>query len=475
MFRSLRSRLLLSHILPSLIITPLMGIALIYILESQLLLPDISKELIGQANLLAETTRGQEQIWSSPESAQALLDRVSTGLTARAMFIAKDGKLIASSDPADQDRLNQVLVVPGLEQASLGQTYANTRFSQRMDSEVIDVFVPVLSAGQSVSGIVRLSHRYSTVVEEIIRARNWILGVMLLALLAGIFLGLWIAVSISRPLSKVTQTINDLTHSRQRRSLAVNGPSEIQQVLLAVNYWMQSVDNLESNRRRLLANLVHELGRPIGALYAAIQALQRGAKNDPNLMDELLTGMVSETDGLRRLIDDLAELHDQDIGSLELALQDLPLSDWLPRGIAPWKSAAEQSRLEWQEVIPQDLPQIQADPLRLNQIIGNLLANAIKYTPAGGKITITAWVEEPRVKIRVSDTGLGIGPDEQDKIFLPFYRGSPAGKFQQGMGLGLSIAQNLAAAHGGWIELDSLPGRGSDFTLNLPLTGVPSS
>jgi signal transduction histidine kinase len=109
------------------------------------------------------------------------------------------------------------------------------------------------------------------------------------------------------------------------------------------------------------------------------------------------------------------------------------------------------------------------DPVRLSQVVGNLLSNAIKYTPPKGTVSLSAGAGEQEVWIRVSDTGRGITPEEQERSFAPFYRSQPGRHFSQGMGLGLSIAYTLVAAHGGELEVDSTPGLGSHFTIRLPL------
>jgi signal transduction histidine kinase len=105
----------------------------------------------------------------------------------------------------------------------------------------------------------------------------------------------------------------------------------------------------------------------------------------------------------------------------------------------------------------------------LAQVIGNLLSNAVKYTPEGSRVSVTAGRQGDDVWIQVSDTGIGIAPEEQAHIFTPFYRGSANARFDDGMGLGLSIAQDLVAAHGGRLTVMSQPGAGSQFTIWLPV------
>ena len=108
------------------------------------------------------------------------------------------------------------------------------------------------------------------------------------------------------------------------------------------------------------------------------------------------------------------------------------------------------------------------------QAVGNLVSNAIKYTPPQGSVTVSAGSQEGEVWLRVSDTGPGIAAEEQARIFAPFYRGPVSGRFPQGMGLGLSIARDLVTAHGGRLTVESAPGAGSQFTIWLPVQTPPN-
>ncbi len=146
----------------------------------------------------------------------------------------------------------------------------------------------------------------------------------------------------------------------------------------------------------------------------------------------------------------------------------MALSPWLMQELAPWREAAQHKGLRWQVNVPSALPELTLDADRIGQALGNVISNAIKYTPANGEIAIDAGEEKAEVWIRVRDTGVGIPPEEQARIFEPFYRGTTGRRFPQGMGLGLSIARDLLVAHGGRIEVENTPGAGSTFTLWLP-------
>jgi two-component system sensor histidine kinase BaeS len=275
-------------------------------------------------------------------------------------------------------------------------------------------------------------------------------------------------------LQNVTQAIYGLAHSGKSDPLAEQGPAELRDLTRSVNVLVARLSSLEMARRQLLANLVHELGRPLGALRSAIQALSGGAGKDPQLLADLTRGMDEEAARMQHILEDLAQLHYQVVGSLELARQPINLGDWLPGVLISWEQAAREKHLDWQTNLPQDLPSIYADPVRLAQVVGNLVSNAIRYTPSGGSVFVAAGAEDRQVWVRVEDSGPGIKEEERERIFTPFYRGDQGRRLKEGMGLGLSIARDLAQAHGGRIEVESKPGSGSRFILWLPSGAQPA-
>jgi signal transduction histidine kinase len=480
MFRSLRSRLVLSHALPLLVIIPIIGVALTNLIETRVLLPSLSRALMTNAVLLANVAGDEAELWVNPAYAEYYLTHLRHDISARVEFISPAGQLLASSDPEEARLIGIVLDFAGVAQARAGQVASYTYYNISSPSEVIDVFVPVLNQSQQLIGILRMSYTYNTLYAEFTRSRYVIVGILAGGLLVGIILGWSLAVNLSKPIRQVTQAINELAHGNRQVQVEERGPEEIQLLAESFNFLNERLTSLEKARRQLLANLVHELGRPLGALRSAIQALAGGADRDPQLLADLTAGMDDQTARLQHLLDDLAHLHDQVLGTLELESQPIALSEWLPKVIRPWQEAAQDKHLTWQTDIPMDLPEISADPVRLASAVENLVSNAIKYTHAGGMVSISAGVEGEEILIRVKDNGSGIALEEQQKVFEPFYRGNQGRRFKQGMGLGLSIARDLVAAHGGRISLESETGKGSQFIIHLPLvrtepTNTPSN
>lgn len=470
--RSLRSRLIISHVLPLLVIVPVVGIALIYVLETQVVLENLSRELQGQAALVAELAVNQSEIWVNESAAEAFVARTSEQLPARVMLLDTEGRMLASSDPADAEQQGQILNLPEYPDVLMKEVSVHVDYSQQSHAEVADVLVPVVGSDQKVVGVVRLTHRLATVYDRFLRLRYLILGILAAGLVLGAGVGLTLAFSLEQPVRRVTQAVYQLAAGNEQITLPEQGPEELRVLARAFNTLTERLHSLETARRQLLANLVHELGRPLGALRSATQALLAGADKDESLRRELLAGMDAHTAELQQLLNDLTRLHDRVIGDLELDRRPTELYTWLPGVLAPWKEAAHGKDLHWETSLPDALPTVIVDPERLGQALGNLVSNAIKYTPAGGTVSVGAGTDDSDVWIRVSDTGPGIPVEEQERIFAPFHRVRAGRRFPEGMGLGLSIARDLVVAHGGRVEVDSTPGEGSQFTMHIPANGT---
>lgn len=463
MFRSLRTRLIFSHILPALLIIPLMGAAMVYVLETRLLLPTVYSNLAKEAKLMAAITRNQPVFWQSSEAAQALVDGAGPYLNGRFSLVTLDGHTLASSDSTQAGTGLPLVDLPDISGVHQGEVV------ELRNGPLAEAIAPVYDLSGREIGVVRMTTQVVTVYEEIYQLRYLLGFVLLLAVLAGLGLGSYLALNLNRPIQRVTRSIQELAQGDWRAHVEERGPEEMRVLAREVNVLVDKLHSLEQARRQLLANLVHELGRPLGAIRSAIVALLHGANKDSQLSNDLLTGLDEETIRLQHLLEDLAGLHDQVLGKLELNRSPVQLNDWLVSTLSPWEAAARQKGLTWETNIAPDLPVARMDPDRMAQAIGNILSNAIKFTPAAGKVYISIHSADSQLVIQVEDNGPGIPSSEQEKIFQPFIRGSQGRRIVEGMGLGLSIAREIIAAHGGEIKLESTPGAGSRFILQLPV------
>lgn len=482
---NLRNRLVLSHVLLVLFITLLLGITLIYVLETQVISVDLSVQLIRRANLLIEFAADNPAIWSDPSQAQAFINRFRERTQAQLMLLNADGEILASSDPTDKSMLGRPLSNPDITTVLNGQQIIYVAYNQERLKDIVeilsgysyepledivDVLVPVFGEDGRVVGVIRLTHQLESAHESFERPRSLILEILTVGLVLGIIAGLILAITMEKPIARLNRAINQLSSDEQLSPLPEQGPPEIRVLTRTFNVLVERLRILREARQQLLDNLVHELRRPMAALRSANYALLDGAADDVLLRDELLQGIDLELRTLQRLIDDLSRVQEQGLGSLELSLETTSLTEWIPAMLGPWREKAQRKGLRWEAKIPTDLPSISIDPNRLDQALGNLLSNAVKYTPSGGTISVAAGYTDKAVWIQVIDTGIGIDPEELPLVFKPFFRGRTKSHFVQGMGLGLSIARDLILAHGGRLDVDTNLESGTGFTIWLPLT-----
>lgn len=459
---TLRGRLVLSHILPLLLVIPLVGLGMIYLLETQVLLKNLSDELNDEAHLIAQAINQNPAIWIDDEVAQTFASQANHYIEGRVILLKTSGDILAQSGEGgleiDQDLIQKAL------QGEESVVIAYGLFTQSAE-----VLLPVRDINQQLVGVVGVSRKLEGLASQFFRLRWWVLGILGLELILGCIIGYLLANRLSTPISTVASSMMDIANGETIDPVPESGPQEIRQLSTSVNVLNERLRLLEETRRRSLANIVHELGRPLGAIKASISALRGGASEDSQTRRELLQGMEGEIERMEPLLDDMALLHGQVMGSIELSRQRIALGDWLPPVLLPWRAMARKKGLGWQVTIPNNLPVIKIDPDRMAQAVGNLLSNAIKYTPEGGQVSVTAGSKGGEVWIRVEDTGPGIIPEERERVFEPFYRSEKNRRFPQGLGIGLTIARELVHAHGGRLELDSTPGEGSQFSIFLPI------
>jgi len=228
------------------------------------------------------------------------------------------------------------------------------------------------------------------------------------------------------------------------------------------------VRHLETVRRDFISNISHELRTPLASLKALTETLQESALDDPPVARRFLISMETEVDALSLMVQELVELSRIESGKVPLQLKTVLPGELLSEAAERLRLQAERSGLRLHIDCPPDLPPVFADPPRMEQVIVNLLHNAIKFTPSGGEIRLSAQQVDNSVIFSVQDTGVGISPADLPRIFERFYKADRA-RSGGGTGLGLAISRHLVEAHSGKIWAESVEGVGSTFYFSLPL------
>jgi two-component system phosphate regulon sensor histidine kinase PhoR len=231
---------------------------------------------------------------------------------------------------------------------------------------------------------------------------------------------------------------------------------------------------LETVRTEFAANVSHELRTPLTAIRGYLETLVGGALEEPEHARRFLEIVFRHTERLGRLLDDLTDLSDIELGRVRLSLGPLVVADVVDSVLAIMRQRAETRGVTLASTLPSDLPEVVADHDRLEQILINLVDNAVKYTEPGGRVTVAARpLETAFVEVAVADTGVGIAPADLPRITERFYRVDKARSRELGgTGLGLAIVKHLVIAHGGELAIESEPGRGTTVRFGLPVWRV---
>ncbi|HEX4897169.1 MAG TPA: HAMP domain-containing sensor histidine kinase [Candidatus Limnocylindrales bacterium] len=274
-----------------------------------------------------------------------------------------------------------------------------------------------------------------------------------------------------RGIRRIAEPLDDLVEAARRVEagrfdarvrVPRRGPRGLRELTRTFNTMASRLEADERRRRDLLADVGHELRTPLAVIRGNLEAIVDGV----HPADEAhLAGLIEETRVMERLVEDLRTLSLAEAGTLQLHREPTDLDVLLGEVHAGYQAEAGRTGVGLELLTPDDLPILEVDPVRIREVLANLVGNAFRYTPAGGTITLTgASAPGGGVVFTVADTGAGIEPELLPHVFDRFTKGRDS----RGSGLGLAIARDLVAAHGGTIDVRSVPGTGTTFEVRLP-------
>lgn len=332
--------------------------------------------------------------------------------------------------------------------------------------------LPIMVNGETV-GYLRLRLERSSILRATVQhaVLNVILQTLVIVVIIGGAFGIGAGIIASRwltaPLMQLAETATAIRQGQRHRRAVPAGSDEVRELAHAFNTMIDAQQAGEKQRQQLVADIAHELRTPLsvlqGNLYATLEGLVQADS-------ATVARLYDQTRLLSRLVNDLHELSQAEARTLRLDRQAIDVGAALADICDSFQPVAESKAVHLVLDVPPALPALHADSGRLQQVMHNLLANALRYTPAGGQIAVGAKAMNGSVEIRVADTGSGIAPEHLPHIFERFYRADPSrDRASGGSGLGLAIARAIVEAHGGTIRASSGgPGAGSEITICWP-------
>ncbi len=290
----------------------------------------------------------------------------------------------------------------------------------------------------------------------------------LITAVIAMLLGVWLSRRITAPVINLTEATQAIVQSGETQLLPVISSDELGQMSASFNKMMTSLKTQRELRKRLIDDVAHELNTPLSVIRLEAKGMLDGIKPPEDAADQIM----GEVDLLSNLVYDLNWLAETDSGFLRLEMDSYNLSQFLTTEIERWQIVAQASEIDLElQSIPSEIPLIQMDKTRISQALGNLIENALRHTPARGKVAIHCNYDQENVIVSVCDTGVGIESEDLSFVFERFYRTDLSRqRISGGRGLGLSIVKQIAEAHQGRVWVESEPGKGSCFSFSLPIS-----
>lgn len=465
MWSNLRSRLTISHLLPLLVMVPLLSLLLLYLLEVRFELDEATAELAGQGELISRLYEAELAALEDPEQARSIVARLQVQIPGLFYLVDGNGNILVR--PGFATASTQVPLRPPdpelLQKALAGEIARQVR-----GGSAVEVAVPVHNEHQEVVAAVHLSQQLTQVTNSLTILRWTVWGTVSAGLLVAVLLSFALSRSLNQPLERLTNATRAVDFDTAPSPVPEEGPAEVQTLARTFNEMSHRLYELEQGRKRLLSAVVHELGRPLGAIKAAAQVLSKDGENG-EIVVELSSGIDDQVDQLRHLLDDLALLARNDMQNLALDLAPIDVGALALEECRRHEPRINERAIELVTQIERDAMHQAVDAMRLSQIIGNLLDNAFKYTPNDGQIRVSVRSDASVVELTVEDSGPGIDPSELERIFDFLYRSPRQDRVREGMGIGLALSRRLAEAQGGSLTAhNSAEGGGARFVLTLP-------
>jgi len=334
------------------------------------------------------------------------------------------------------------------------------------DTRLRMLSVPLLLEDGEMAGVIQVGASLWEVDAALQRLLTILVVGSLLALVVSALLGMWLARTALHPIDQIARAALRITRAEDLQGRLPTTPAqdEIGRLVDTLNEMFGRLEHLFETQKRLVADVSHELRTPLTTIRGNVDLLRRGAAEDEEAREDALKAIEAESTRMSRMVSDLLLLARADAGG-QLERQPVEIDTLLLEVYRQAQLISDDVEVRLEH---EDQAVVLGDADRLKQALLNLVDNAIKYTPPGGKVHLSLYHDQDWVQIEVRDTGVGISPEDLPHIFERFYRADKCRGGRGGTGLGLSIADWVARAHAGQITVESKVGEGSTFTLWLP-------
>ena len=428
-------------------------------------------EFVGELRMAAGREDAVERM---DEMLNAFLGELGIDRTTRKFYILDGitGEVLKSSNP---DENMHVEMTSNILTALLGED----SFRVSSGADYMDAAVPIISHDGETGFIVYIIDNKQTVQSLNAEIFTIILRAVLIGFVIAVVISLIISKTLISPIQGMTKAAEAMADGDFTSKIPVESADEIgvlaktfNSMATQIETMLEELKRVESLRREFVANVSHELRTPLTNIRSYAETISEDKDIPPEMEDEFLRIIINQSDRMTKIVQDLLELSRYDSGASTLTIEEFSIEQAVRDVYAAIALEARKRshvlnlELEWK------LPSIKGDRSKIEQVLMNIIANALKYTPDGGTIAIYSGRTGDDVWVKIEDTGVGIPPEDLSRVFDRFYRVDKARSRESGgTGLGLSIAKEIIGRHGGNISVESTPGVGTSVTVKLPIEG----
>ncbi|HEY2988799.1 MAG TPA: ATP-binding protein [Candidatus Binatia bacterium] len=391
---------------------------------------------------------------------QRLLDQAIPVADARARILLKN--------VGEGYQRYQELVAEEIDLLKARKAYAEERYQREKETAVNETLGDLEKL--KVRGQQRSEGKLTGLAAAGADAHQIAMVIAAVSLVLVLAISLLITRSVTRPLSALKERTGQIARGEFEGNLEFSSPPEIAELASAFNIMCDRLKDLDNMKSEFFATMSHELRTPLTSIKEGIGLLLEGVGGTvTDKQRRLLRILAEESDRLIRLVNSLLDLSKMEAGMMTYSLEPASLASVIHRAVTEIGPLAEAKRIKIEAKVAKQMPLVKMDPDRILQALRNLVGNAVKFTPDGGRVTLSAEQKNGNVQVTVTDTGPGISPDDLPMIFDKYRQGNSKSSYMlRGTGLGLSIVRHIITSHGGHVWVESEAGQGSSFIFVLP-------
>ncbi|MBN2878887.1 MAG: HAMP domain-containing histidine kinase [Clostridia bacterium] len=465
MFRSVYSRMLITYIMIAAFILLLQSVILVQ-LYKQSYSQMTADSTVEQAEQIAKIIASQH--YSQPYSAPLVLSTLEAYETSSTnLWLVDENGIVFQANSEDKLHMNKKDLAESLEKVFNGETVVINREATSVASGLkMTVAVPVVFEDDSIRYAIYMYRAIdSTQGLDYMFYRHLLISTFITILVSGLLV-LISSKHITLPIKQLNKMCIDISNGNFETHIHTSGHDEIEQLATSFNTMAQNLKRHETLRSSFVANVSHELRSPITSIHGFAKGLLDGTIDEKD-RDKYAKVIVDESMRLKKLINELLDLSQIESGEFPLHLSQFDINEHIRRVLIRYIDRIEEKNIELKVSLSDDFCMVFADIDRIDQVIVNLIDNALKFTPEKGTISIWTKTDEEKVLVGVSDTGCGISKEDLDYIFERFFKSDKAHSNKIGSGLGLSIVKKILDQHGETIFVRSDPNQGTKFIFTL--------